>query len=293
MYLQFQCPPLPYFVVAGQTLFRAGDVHERRILKNVFDLILVTQGRLYLQDEADKYSLGKNDYVILAPNRLHYGFRPCEEDTRIAWLHFAAAGNVDRVRQPKIEIRKKANRRKYYSKDIFNLYLPVYKRLSEKDQQYLIQNMVNLSDVDVNHKLREKRFSRPQIDQLVEQQLFLNIIAAIYVQSSISPQDSLATQVYNFIESHYDHPFSLTEISQRFLYSKPYIINSVKQAYGQTPQQLHRQIRLEKAERMLIESTQSIDEISEKLGYASSSYFIKQFKSRYHQTPLAYRHHSN
>ncbi|MBU9789420.1 AraC family transcriptional regulator [Lentilactobacillus sp. TOM.63] len=171
--------------------------------------------------------------------------------------------------------------------------MPVYKRLSEKDTRYLIQNMNNLSDIDVNHKLREKQFTTPQLDQLSEQQLFLNIISTIYVQSSVSPQDNLATQVYGFIESHYDQPFSLDEISRQFMYSKPYIINSIKQAYGQTPQQIHRQIRLEKAERMLIETVLSIDLISEKLGYTSSSYFIKQFKLYYHKTPLAYRNHSD
>ncbi|MBU9789419.1 hypothetical protein QUF07_13570 [Lentilactobacillus sp. TOM.63] len=101
MFLQFKCPPFPYFVVAGKTLFRAGNVHERRILKNVFDLIVVTEGRLYIQDDGDRYSLGKNESIILAPNRLHYGFRPCEEDTRISWLHFATDNPTERVRQPK------------------------------------------------------------------------------------------------------------------------------------------------------------------------------------------------
>lgn len=290
MYLQFDCPPIPYFVVAGKTFFRAGDIHERRVLKNVFDIILVSQGRLYLQDGEDRYSLGKNEFVILAPNRLHYGFRPCDEDTIIYWMHFETTNEVNRLAQPKMTIRKKASRKKYYQKDHFNLYLPVHNRLSDLDQEHVVKNWQNLMDVDVNHKLRVKKFSRPQVDHLVEQQLFLNVVASLYVQSSIDPQDNLATQVYNYIEAHYNQSFSLTEIAKHFSYSKLYIIQSMKRAYGQTPQKIHQQIRLENAERLLVESSYSVEEISDRLGYASSSYFIKQFKLKYGRPPLEYRH---
>lgn len=289
MFLEYVCPALPFFVVAGKTLFRAGDVHERRVLKNVYDIILVTKGRLYMQDGGDQYSLGSNEYVILAPDRLHYGFRPCDEDTTIYWLHFESPNNVERIAQPKITVRKKANRKKYYRKDQFSLYLPIHNRLSDGDRETIIKNWVNLMDVDVNHKLREKKFSRPQVDHLVEQQLFLNIISVLYVQSSINPQENLALQVYDYIESHYDQPFALDKIATHFSYSKPYIIQAVKKAYGHTPQQIHRQIRLENAERMLVESPYGIEEISDRLGYSSASYFIKQFKASYALTPFEYR----
>lgn len=293
MYLQISCPPFPYFIIAGKTLFRPGDVHERRVLKNVYDLIVVVKGRLYIQDEEDRYSLGANEFVILAPNRLHYGYRPCDEETVIVWLHFQSVNQVNRVLQPKIEVRKKGNRKKYYRKDPFDLYLPVHSRLSEQDHLSVIQNIANLTDVKVNHKLREKQFLQPRVDQLVEQQLFLSILSNIYIQSSISHQDNLAAQVYSYLEAHYDQPFSLAELAKQFMYSKPYIIDSIKKAYGETPQQIHQQIKLENAERILVETPLSVDEISERLGYSSSSYFIKQFKLRYKKTPLGYRKHNS
>lgn len=289
MYLKLTCPPLPYFVVAGKTLFRAGDVHERRILTGVCDLIVVTKGCLYMQDGEDRYSVRENEFLVLTPNRLHYGYLPCDEDTTLYWMHFNVNDEFERVLEPKFSERQKPNRKKYYKKSPFNLYLPIYNKVSDQSRKLIIQNMSNLADVDVNHKRREKSFLTPQIDHLQEQQLFLNVLSNVYIQTSIDSQKSLATQVYSYIQAHYDQPFSLAEISTYFSYSKAYIIQAVKKQYQQTPQQIYSHIKLENAKKILIETNSSIESISYDLNYANPSYFIKQFKTTYGYTPLEYR----
>ena len=47
--------------------------------------------------------------------------------------------------------------------------------------------------------------------------------------------------------------------------------------------------KIEQAKRMLSESSASVTDISDSLGYSSPSYFIKSFKDREHMTPHAYR----
>lgn len=47
--------------------------------------------------------------------------------------------------------------------------------------------------------------------------------------------------------------------------------------------------KIEQAKQMLAESSASVTEISDSLGYSSPSYFIKSFKDREHMTPHAYR----
>ncbi|WP_443029689.1 helix-turn-helix domain-containing protein [Sporolactobacillus sp. KGMB 08714] len=59
--------------------------------------------------------------------------------------------------------------------------------------------------------------------------------------------------------------------------------------YGQTPGQIHREIKLEKAKELITSTNLSVNEIGERLGYTSSSYFMKQFRSKYEKTPLKYR----
>lgn len=47
--------------------------------------------------------------------------------------------------------------------------------------------------------------------------------------------------------------------------------------------------KIEMAKKLLSESSASVTEISDSLGYSSPSYFIKSFKDREHMTPHAYR----
>lgn len=53
----FTCPPLPHLIVGGKSLYRVGDLHLRRIMPSTFDLIFVTAGKLYLEENSQKYIL--------------------------------------------------------------------------------------------------------------------------------------------------------------------------------------------------------------------------------------------
>lgn len=81
MYIIFTCPPLPHLIVGGKSLYRVGDLHLRRIMPSTFDLIFVTAGKLYLEENSQKYILKKGEFLILPPNRLHKGYKCCDEAT--------------------------------------------------------------------------------------------------------------------------------------------------------------------------------------------------------------------
>lgn len=50
-----------------------------------------------------------------------------------------------------------------------------------------------------------------------------------------------------------------------------------------------KRVRLREAERLLLSGDQSMTEIAEEVGFATTSYFISCFRARYHTTPLRYR----
>lgn len=282
---------MPYFVFAGKTLFRPGDIHERRILDDIFDLIIVKEGALYIQNGDKKHILEKNDYLLLEPNKLHYGYKPCEEYTTILWLHFSIPNDYQKTTLPTLSSRKIGNHLKYYNKQPFKLYLPTTKCLSEEKFTSIINNMDNLRGVNINHKLRKKDFHAFKISHLAEQQLFFNILATLNVQllEGATTQDNLAIQTYNYINQNYNESFSLQKLSEELLYSSSYIIQATKKFYNKTPLQIHKEINLKHAKKLLRETNLSISTISEQLGYDTPSYFIKKFKNEFNKTPLQYR----
>lgn len=91
-FINLNCPPLPYFIVGGGCVYRPGDIHERRTIRNVFDLIYVHSGTLYLEQDPFRIELNAGQFFIITPDTPHRGSRVCQEKTTTSWVHFYTNG---------------------------------------------------------------------------------------------------------------------------------------------------------------------------------------------------------
>lgn len=289
MYIEFICPPVPHLVVAGESIFRAGDIHESRILTDVFDLILVTKGTLFMEEDDYQFSLQPNDYLILLPGHRSRGFRPCLEETHFYWIHFSTTGHYQKNYTTKGQKQKKMNRRRFYQRDDFSIFLSNEGHLDETTSLYVQETIRNLSEVQINNKNRQKLFFDPKMAPLEAQQSFLSIISSLRSKNEDKDSNNLPAQIYSYIESHSKQPFSLEAIAEKFAYHKGYIIQLIKRNYGVTPAQLHNQLRLEEAKNLLLKSDYSIQRIAEETGFYDSAYFSRKFKEYVGESPRAWR----
>lgn len=112
-FINLNCPPLPYFIVGGGCVYRPGDIHERRTIRNVFDLIYVHSGTLYLEQDPFRVELNAGRFLSLPPIPRTAGSRVCQEKTTTSWVHFYTNGkyslsdefypdNVTRARRAEI-----------------------------------------------------------------------------------------------------------------------------------------------------------------------------------------------
>ena len=93
----------------------------------------------------------------------------------------------------------------------------------------------------------------------------------------------------DYIELHIEEVICLKQISSELGYSEYYLSRRFKNEVGVSVKQYIRNVRLERAERLLRNPGITIREISERLHFASESYFIECFKERYGTTPNEYR----
>ena len=122
----------------------------------------------------------------------------------------------------------------------------------------------------------------------------------------------LAMETANFLLEHIDHSrarinhtsfeedltqlirqdlssVTLSQTAAYFQVSVPYISELIHQITGCNFTALVLKIRMEEAGRLLDESSLSLSEISQLVGYQESSYFMKVFKKYYNSTPTQYR----
>lgn len=102
-------------------------------------------------------------------------------------------------------------------------------------------------------------------------------------------EEPLVKRVEHYLEGHLDRPLSLDELSAALGIDKYRLCHAYKQATGETVMGALRQLRMRRAQRLLLTGVHTVGEISTLCGYDSPSYFIKHFKEATGLTPRAFR----
>ncbi len=95
-------------------------------------------------------------------------------------------------------------------------------------------------------------------------------------------------EISDYIKRHYA-TITIQDLVRKFHFQEDYFNRIIKSKTGLTYSDFVQQIRLERAEHMLISSGRSVEEISELVGYHNKGYFYKIFKEKYGTTPSRYR----
>ena len=103
------------------------------------------------------------------------------------------------------------------------------------------------------------------------------------------PSGSLAGQIAVFLSKNYRRPLHLEELCQEFRFSKNHIINVFKQEYQMTPIAYLNRLRIDRAEQLLMVTSQSVESICYQCGFNDYAYFYKLFLRTHHMSPTQWR----
>jgi len=88
---------------------------------------------------------------------------------------------------------------------------------------------------------------------------------------------------------HNNTEFHIADVAKHCKVSESTLYGIFKKAYNKTPVEMKQEIFCERASELLITTNLSVEEISDKLNFSSSSYFRKVFKKYTGKTPLQVR----
>jgi AraC-like DNA-binding protein/quercetin dioxygenase-like cupin family protein len=115
----------------------------------------------------------------------------------------------------------------------------------------------------------------------------------IHAEETSSPNVNLQTErvktMISFINHHYSEAITVSDIAAAASVSPRECQRAFKTALGSTPVGYLSDYRLQMAASKLTSQTDSIADVSISCGFSSQSYFSKQFKKKYGQTPLEHR----
>ena len=86
-----------------------------------------------------------------------------------------------------------------------------------------------------------------------------------------------------------DNSFNIDSLVSTLPISASYLRRAFKAAYGVSPIEYLKHIRLQNAMSLLATDYYSVEELAEKCGYSGASYFIQSFKKSTGYSPMAYK----
>lgn len=125
---------------------------------------------------------------------------------------------------------------------------------------------------------------------LIQSKLY-ELLDMIYKDSQL---DAVSTpeaikKAMDFMENNYQNHIQLQEIADHVNLSPTYFHKMFKSAVNTTPQKYLAELRLSNAKMLLLAKNYSVEEIAERCGFSSISYFDYQFKKTYGISPVGFR----
>ena len=105
----------------------------------------------------------------------------------------------------------------------------------------------------------------------------------------IQKSTEITDQIINYINNHIEQDIQISEIAKTFHYSEKHIRTLFKTTLGISPKQYVDKLRLENVCHSLINTTMTLQELSEQYCYASVSHLVNAFKKKYGVSPSKYR----
>lgn len=154
------------------------------------------------------------------------------------------------------------------------------------------QNLASVWEFTHPEQLKELLFAGYDFSYLTPRlcNLFIFMLHNHEVDVGGSTKQELVSEAARFIESYYArNDLSLTLIAQNLLISPSYLSSIFKKVRGLSISQYLNQIRLTKAKELLTETSLTLTEIAQRVGYNDLFYFSKVFKKYFGIPPSSYK----
>lgn len=120
-------------------------------------------------------------------------------------------------------------------------------------------------------------------------QLLAELLHKLVLEAAQTVQSDTCRQAIQYLEQHYTRRITLDELSSRLYLSPAHLIRRFKAETGYTPHEYLNRLRLLKARQRLWYSDEPVEAVARAVGFAHTSYFIRQYKAQYGVTPGAER----
>lgn len=174
--------------------------------------------------------------------------------------------------------------------EFFSTYFGVLK-LDGNGQNYVKSQLLGIADELHQKQPQFNAMAMMKLSSLLIYAMRCNLRDKTQLVSNLAntAKHKKVSEVASYIVSHSVEARSLDDLAKRFFISKCYLSRIFKEVTSFTVSEYININRVQKAQKMLLDSDLSITQISDSLGYESITYFEKVFLKFTETSPLKYR----
>lgn len=235
---------------------KRGWKHLTRTLYE-YELMIVTEGTLFIADEKREYVVGAGEYLIMSPTRSQHGTQECS--CRFYWLHFQCES------------------------------LPASVSLPAQGRYPDGEGLAGLINRLFEAERREPRGVR---SHYLASELILELASERENEAQTplpSPQQVLTEKIKNYVEWHRFSDIRVFDIASELGYHEKYLSAVFRETEGISLKQYLLQKRLHEAERLLLDTDYTVAEVAYYLNFRSPHNFSRFFKTQKALSPVEYR----
>jgi len=236
------------YISCGNFISDGEWIHPDRCIDS-YEIIYVTKGSVYINENGIDFVIGKQEFLILEPCFRHYGYK-CSSNVEFLWLHWS--GEVNTSQHIK------------HSKVINNYeFILLFKQL--------LRNRLNKSlDESFDYLTR----------------LILN---EVYLSNTNFKTNDVAENVALWIKANKGKYLSVAAISDHFGYNSDYLNRVFKQSYNKSIKQYIDEERIKFIKELMLNEKLTLKEIAKTTGFEEYKYFLKFFKYHEGFTPTEFQ----
>ncbi|MCC3371524.1 AraC family transcriptional regulator [Cohnella sp. REN36] len=280
--LEMQVPPMPLLAAIGHVLWQPGVVHaERRF--DVYDLIVVAKGALYMEEDGIRYDISAGRVLVLEPGRLHRGYRPTDAETEVYWIHFrhphaAETMPIAKTGRPQ-SIMQSTDQATEPLPAVISI--PKFGSVDLRTLVPLLQEMLALH-VAVTP-------ARSYALHLLFGQALLQLQNGLRENGPEARAYEIGERAAAYLAGRLELPFDSGRMECDLNYHFDYLSRCLKLTTGMSPLQYRHRLQMERAKRLLAHSDDPLVQVGEQCGFHDYTYFTRLFKRHTALTPGAYR----
>ncbi|NLL00846.1 MAG: AraC family transcriptional regulator [Clostridiales bacterium] len=243
-----------------------------------FELMLVTEGTLYIASNDEKYTVNKGEYLLMKPTDLQYGHQA--SDCSFYWLHFTYndfQNNPSIITSHDKEIRLDSN----------HLLIPEKGSCSLPERIIILMKQLQDS---------ARRYGDTSLNQYLTSAILSELSNQSYLfekHEDMGKQHQLYNDICDYITLHISENIKVSEIARYFGYNKKYLPSFFRKHAGITVKQYILQTKMEFAKAELTDTNHSISQVAYNIGFNDVHNFSIAFKKITGLSPSNYRNSYN